>query len=283
MYLVFDIGGTNTRLGISKDGKKLAATHKFKTPKHAEEGIAEIAREARTLLAGEKLVAIGGGIRSPLSEDRNMILDDPVLEGWVGKPIRTALEQIFSVPVFIGNDAAMVGLGEAHYGAGRGHDIVAYLTISTGVGGARIVHGRIDETNIGFEPGKQIVDLDATKVGGGARTLEELISGTSLEARRGVKPYDIPQDDPVWDELARYLAVGLMNTVAYWSPDVIVIGGSMMIGDPRIPLAATRLSLSGILKGHMPCPPIFDATLKDEGGLYGSMVYVGQQIRRKKR
>ena len=34
----------------------------------------------------------------------------------------------------------MVGLGEAVHGAGRGNCIVMYMTISTGVGGARIVH-----------------------------------------------------------------------------------------------------------------------------------------------
>ena len=50
----------------------------------------------------------------------------------------------------------------------------------------------------------------------------------------GVKPYEIPQADAIWDQLAYYLAHGLRNSILYWSPDVIVLGGSMIIGDPRI-------------------------------------------------
>jgi glucokinase len=50
------------------------------------------------------------------------------------------------------------GLGEAVFGAGKGREIVVYMTISTGVGGARIVGGKIDASAMGFEPGHQIID-----------------------------------------------------------------------------------------------------------------------------
>src|SRR4030066_415253 len=44
-------------------------------------------------------------------------------------------------------------------GAGKGFNIVAFLTIGTGVGGARIVGGKPDANVFGFEPGHQIIDL----------------------------------------------------------------------------------------------------------------------------
>ena len=60
----------------------------------------------------------------------------------------------------IANDTAVVGLGEAHRGAGIGYNIVTYITVSTGVGGTRIVDGRIDRRIYGFEPGHQTIDID---------------------------------------------------------------------------------------------------------------------------
>lgn len=59
--------------------------------------------------------------------------------------------------MFLANDADLVGLGEAVYGAGKGYKVVAYFTVSTGVGGARIVNKRIDKGVFSFEPGWQYV------------------------------------------------------------------------------------------------------------------------------
>jgi len=110
-------------------------------------------------------------------------------------------------------------------------------------------------------------------------TLENLVSGTALEKRRGVKPYEISQDDGVWDELAGYLAHGIKNTIMYWSPDIIVLGGSMVVGDPRIFLKDIVRHTEDLLGNLVPCPPIVDAALRDEGGLYGAMVLISQHIK----
>lgn len=280
MYVLFDIGGTKTRVAISADLQTLAAVLKYDTPSQFEEGVRQLALKAKILLEGKPITLAAGGIRGPLSKEHDRILTDTVLTDWVEKPLLKSLEQALGAPVVLENDAALAGLGEVHFGSGRGHDIVAYYTVSTGVGGARIVHGTIDAASAGFEPGKQVIDLDATKEGGEADTLEEIISGEALEQRRGVKPYEIPQSDPVWEELARSLAFGLKNTVAFWSPDAIVLGGSMIVGDPRILLEPVRLHLGGLLKGLMPCPPVFDAKFRDEGGLYGAMVLARQHNER---
>ena len=173
----------------------------------------------------------------------------------------------------------MVGLGEAIYGAGMGSKIMAYHTVSTGVGGVRIVQEKIDESTIGFEPGKQVLDIDRSVLGKDkVNSLENLVSGGALEEMRGVKPYEIPQSDEIWNQLAFYLSRGLHNTITYWSPDRIVLGGSMIVGNPRIMLEDivryTQESLGMIL----PCPEIVDGTLEDEGGLYGAMALLKQKL-----
>lgn len=278
MYLLFDIGGTKTRLALTRDQRSIEAQVKFDTPKRFDDAVARLGEEGRRLAGGGSITAAAGGIRGRIDRKAGGVAGDVVLSDFVGKPLRDSLAREWGTStVELENDASLAGLGEAHFGAGKGFHIVAYYTVSTGVGGARIVEGKIDDSSHGFEPGNQVIDLDTTVGGQGADTLEELISGTALEGRRGVKPYDIPQADPVWDELARYLAVGLKNTVTFWSPDAIVLGGSMVVGDPRIPLTSVRLHMNALLTGLMPAPPVFDAAFRDEGGLYGAMALLKEK------
>ncbi len=276
-YVLFDIGGTNTRVAVSDDLKTFKKPIKFKTPSNFEEGI-KLITEAAKELAGKDIVGMAGGVRGILTEDRQMIAHDDILSGWIEEPLLKKLEKNLKTKIYLENDAAIVGLGEAHFGAGKGAEIMVYHTVSTGVGGAKIESGMIDSYNVGFEPGRQILDIDRTILGDDILpTLENLVSGTALEQRTGQKPYDIPQSDAIWDQLAYYLAHGLRNTVLYWSPDLIVLGGSMIVGDPRILLNDIRKHTQAVLGEDVPCPLIKDAELGDEGGLYGAMALLSQQ------
>lgn len=272
MYILFDIGGTKMRV-VSADRKKLLVDPVVvSTPKDFNEGMETLKRIIDNIKGEEKIDAIVGGIAGPLSPEKTGLVNSPNLPGWVGQNIKSTLEESYKVPVSLENDAALVGLGEANYGAGRGKNIVAYLTISTGVGGARFVGGNIDESSLGFEPGHQIIDPDnslcPTCEG---NDLEAYISGTAIEKRYGMKPYEI-HDDAVWDELAKFLAYGLNNTIVHWSPDIVVLGGSMM-KEVGIPIPAVVKHLAEIMKIFPTIPPIVQAELADFGGLYGALSY----------
>ncbi len=60
----------------------------------------------------------------------------------------------------------------------------------------------------------------------------------------------------------------------FWSPDVIVLGGSMITGDPSIPLDITEAHLKEILKIYPELPAIKKAELGDSGGLHGALEYI---------
>ncbi len=279
MYILFDIGGTKTRIAFSADLQSFEPAVKFDTPPQYYEGLKAVTEGIEKVRQGRKIKVIAGGIRGPLNHEKTGIVSETVLRDWVGRSIVGDLKTEFGVPVYLENDTALVGLGEVAFGAGKGYDIVAYHTVSTGVGGARFVHGKLDVVSVGFEPGHQTLDIDRTILGHHTLpTLENLISGTALEKRRGVKPYEISQDDAVWDQLASYFAHGLKNTIVYWSPHAIVLGGSMIIGDPRITLESIIRHTNDVLGGLLPCPVIVDAVLKDEGGLYGAMALISQKL-----
>lgn len=277
-YILFDIGGTKTRVAHSDTLTTFETPVKFETPVSYREGLKAITSVIDDIARTKGITAIAGGIRGPLNHEKTGIVSESVLVDWVGRNIVGDLHARYHVPVTLENDTAVVGLGETVFGAGKGCDIVAYHTVSTGVGGARFVHGALDTASMGFEPGHQILDLDRSILGQQIpHTLQNLVSGSALEKRRGVKPYDIAQNDPVWDELARYLAHGLKNTIVYWSPDIIVLGGSMVVGDPRILRDDIERHTKEVVGDLLPCPPIVDAKLRDEGGLYGAMVLIKRQ------
>ncbi len=282
MYILFDIGGTNMRIALSKDGVTFGEPKVISTPKDFDLGMFALKNLATELLAGEKAIAAGGGIAGTLSRDKTKFLNGPHLQGWNGKPIKVALEEAFGVPTFIENDTAIVGLGEAVAGSGKGYPIVVYITVSTGVGGVRIVNESIDVSAMGFEPGHQIIDADGTlcktTVCGCGLDFESAISGTAISARYGMKPFEIT-DEAFWEEMARILAYGLNNSIVHWSPDVVVIGGSMMkkIG---IPIDRVRAHLNGILHIYPELPVIVHSALEDFGGLHGALYFVKQNMKK---
>ncbi len=278
-YILFDIGGTNMRVALSRDGATFGEPKIIPTPKDFDAGMLAMKNIATELSGGEKIAAAGGGIAGALSRDRSMFLNGPHLPGWNAKPIKQGLEAALGAPCFVENDTAIVALGEATAGAGKGHEIVAYITVSTGVGGARIVKERIDVSAMGFEPGHQIIDADGTlckgTVCGTGFDLEGAISGTAISARYNKKPYEI-EDAAFWEEMARVLAYGLNNTIVHWSPDIVVIGGSMMkkIG---IPIERVRAHLKGVLRIYPELPIIEHSALGDIGGIHGALAYVNQK------
>ncbi len=276
MHLLLDIGGTKLRIAFSKDGKRFAGKPVIaNTPENFKTGMALI----------KKAVAGRPGIKSAIcgiagSFDRNKtkLVSSPNLPGWIGKPIKAELGNITGAPVRLENDADLAGLGEAVFGAGKKDRIVAYLTISTGVGGTRIVDKKIDAGVFGFEPGQQIIDLSKWKPGAPSRsgTLEKFISGADMEKKYGKRPADI-KSRSAWEEKARLLAVGLYNTARFWSPDIIILGGSMITKKVGIPLSRVKYHFGKK-------PSVFSKTLKltkaklgEYSGLYGAMALLKQK------
>jgi len=233
---------------------------------------------AREVAGGTDIEAVAGGLAGTLNAERTELLYSPNLGGWQGRPFVDTIAHELDAPVYLDNDGAVVGLGEAHDGAGKGAGIMGYITVSTGVGGSRIVDGKVDRRTHSFEPGHQV--MNATEAVGGAdmATLEDLVSGTALELRFGKKAYEVT-DPTLWDEeLPAILAYGLYNVSLLWAPDVIVLGGSMMTGDPAISVSATQDKLDTLLSVYSATPTLRKAELEDIGGIHGAAVFVRTQL-----
>jgi len=273
MYLLFDIGGTKMRLAISRDGRTFDEPSIVNTPRDFEEGMALFEKITLKLSNKEKINAVAGGIAGPLDREKTKLINSPNISGWFNKPLKKTIQRLVNAPVFIENDAAIIGLGEAVVGAGKRTGIVVYITISTGVGGVRIVDGKIDRNSFGFEPGHQIIVIDGNPCScSGNGHLESYVSGSVIEKNMGKKG-EIIKDSAFWDEVTKYLAIGLNNTIVHWSPDIVVLGGSVM---ESISIDRVRFYLKKVLKIFPQSPPVEKAKLRDLGGLYGALIFLQQ-------
>lgn len=239
----------------------------FETPQNYEAGIKLFAETALHLARQQPIKSIAIGVPGVLTEKKNGLFRAPHLEGWQCKDISGDLGTLLKAPIYIENDTALVGLGEATVGAGVGSRIIAYYTVSTGVGGVRIVNNRIDTTSVGFEPGHQVIFVNDTP-----HELEDIVSGTAVKATYGRNPRDI-EDPVVWEHMARMFAYGLYNTIMHWSPDTIVLGGSMF-KEVGISVDRVRAHVTRLMKNYPKIPEIKKATLGDIGGLYGGLSYL---------
>lgn len=265
--LTFDIGGSKIRICVSHDGKTLSETAVHPTPKKFVDGIHLFHAVAEELAHGRAITGVAGGIAGPLDSKKTMLVNSPNIPGWIRKPLVPQLQKTFHCPVILGNDAELCGLGEAHFGAGKGSSILAYITVSTGVGGSRIVDGKIDRSAMGFEPGHQVIGI--RKDG----ELEHLVGGKRFERKYHKKPYEV-HSRVIWTHMSEILARGLINVCVFWSPDRIVIGGSM-IKQPGILFPVVNAYLKKNLK-IFPLPPkVIPAKLGDFGGLYGGLALAG--------
>lgn len=261
MYLLFDIGGTHTRFALSHDHQSISEVKIIDTPKNYFDVINTYKIVVTDLIKGEKITGMCGGVPGVLDDQKGVLVSAPHLPDWIQKPFKDEFQRALEAPLFLENDAALAGLGEAVYGAGQGKSIVAYLTVSTGVGGVRVVDGKIDKSAYNFEPGHQIVDLE------NMLQLEDLISGTALGNRYHQKPEEIT-DEQVWNEVAKHLAVGLHNTTVYWSPHIIVLGGSV---SKSLPIEKAQEYFKEYAKLYPALPEVQKSKLIDISGLYGAL------------
>lgn len=259
MYVLIDVGGTNIRVSTIEHLDTIGEPRMFSTPKDPEEAIRYIQSVIDEDRNGREVSHIVIGLPGIIDASGNLYRA-PNLSTWEGFPIKRRLSDYFHAQVHIENDAALVGLGEAVYGAGKEGMIVGYLTISTGVGGVRIVGKHIDTATFTFEPGKMIR---------AKRTIESIISGTAFKNRFHTHPKNV-HSPKVWELEAEEVAEFVATASAFWSPDTLVLGGSMM---KDIPLTRVEKYMKEYLVYLPATPKLYRGVLGDYGGVWGALAY----------
>lgn len=270
MKIIADIGGTKTRIAGSSDLMGFSEPIIYDTPRDYKSAIRTFTETAQKIASSERVDGVQVGIRGNVLRERGGIKDTHVLTDWSEKPFCHDIATALSAHVEIENDVATVALGEAHFGAGKDASIVVYITVSTGVNGCRIVDGKIDRSRQGFEVGGQYLNIEPTI------TFEEMVSGGTVQKQYNMHPRDLGKDNELWDELAVLCAYGVHNTILHWSPDRVVLGGSMF-NEIGISVPKVAEEVRKVMKKFNDVPDIVHSSLGDLGGLWGAMALLRQR------
>jgi len=253
-----DIGGTKIAVGIvDNDGNVLSRMQSPTDPDRYELGIEVIARMLResAAKAGVALSGIGIGSTGPVDPIRGEFGDVDFLPGWRGKSPVKDLAEVFNVRVALENDGDAAALAEAGWGAGRNRTRMIYITVGTGIGGGIILDGQLYRGVDGAHPevGHQVIDPAGPECSCGFRGCwESLAAGPAMVAwleahapaaylhRPGITAQKICELAKEGDAVAlqaveheaHYLGLGLANLINLFTPDAIVLSGSVMKSAP---------------------------------------------------
>lgn len=245
-----DIGGTSAKIGVILEGK-VVRQERIPTGSELDYELfmEETGKRIRALCAEYSAERAGISSCGLIDKRSGSILYSNNIR-WEKKRIAADLAQRTGLAVRIANDAKCAALAEAVLGAGKGYGRVCMITLGTGVGGAFIRGGRLDE---GTGRGSAYADGDGilghitvehngrectcgrrgcleayASAGAIVRTYQER-TGYELSAR------EIFERARTGERAAKetvalfthYLGEGLVSLVNVLRPEIVVIGGGV--------------------------------------------------------
>ena len=94
-------------------------------------------------VAKERLIGAGVALSGPIDSTTGFVSSTAILPGWVGVHPASWLRDRLGIPVSVQNDAQLGALAESVLGAGRDATEMAYVMLSSGIGGGLILGGRL--------------------------------------------------------------------------------------------------------------------------------------------
>jgi glucokinase len=249
-----DIGGTKIAVGMVNDSGRVLSRKEMPTDAASyANGLAAIAGMLRETAqtAGVEFTGIGIGSTGPVDPFSGKFGEVDFLPGWRGQNPGTDLAHMFKVRVALENDADAAALAEAGWGAGKNKSRLIYVTVGTGIGGGIVFDGRLYRGVDGAHPelGHQVIDPSGPLCSCGYRGCwESLAAGPAMVAwLEANAPAEYPHrkqltakrvcqlaqedDTPARQAVEReayYMGLGLANLINLFTPDVIVLSGSVM-------------------------------------------------------
>ncbi|HVQ88253.1 MAG TPA: ROK family glucokinase [Actinomycetes bacterium] len=184
-----DIGGTKLAAGVVDEaGNILERIHRPTPDGDADSVTAIFVDVVKEFRSRHQIDAIGIGVAAMIDATRSQVLFAANL-GWIDVPLRATVETKTGLPTVIENDANAAAWGEFRFGAGRGVQHLAVVTVGTGLGCGVIVEGTIQHgfSGCASEVGHLRVVPGGLACGCGAHgCLEQYASGDALvrEAQR---------------------------------------------------------------------------------------------------
>jgi glucokinase len=248
-----DLGGTFIKFALVSDSGEICFTSKLSIGSSAtRDDILKTIRKAIDMsleMASHKNLPVSGiGIGSPgVCCDGVVVGGADNLNGWVDVHLSEMFSAEFNLPVLIDNDANVMGLGEAVFGAARDCFDVIFLTVGTGIGGAIVADGKLygGYKNRGTEMGHVTIDHKGIACNCGGRGCLEAYASTGALLRQYAEATGKNESEldgfylvqqfkggeeaaiKCMEEHTDYLGHGIAGFINTFAPQKVVIGGGI--------------------------------------------------------
>lgn len=266
-----DVGGTKIAVSlIDLEGNILASIRQPTDIASSEATLDSIANAVKLLIEKYQLEfrsfdALGFGIPGLVDAKKGVGIASVNL-GWENVQVRSGLESRLGIRCSIDNDVRTGAMGEARFGVAKGRKDLVYLNIGTGISAVIILNGKfyLGTNGLAGEIGHSVLipDGPACKCGGRGcfeavasgpaiveRALEKIKAGQeSILAPYGFDPSLTLTAEKVFDaviqndlvsvetikEVGTWMAYSLEYLALAYDPEVIVIGGGVVLGSPLL-------------------------------------------------
>ena len=297
--LGIDLGGTNTKLGLVKQGHGLVEHLSVAT--RVEEGPEAATRQwmnaVKPWFQKYNIIGIGIGSPGPLDRQKGTLYKSPNLPGWEGFSFTEALQKQTGKPTLLDKDATVSALGEWKYGEGKGLTDLIVVTLGTGIGTGVISGNQILRGSAGYAPeiGHMVVDLNGPVCKCGRRGCLEAFTGavaTSLrydELRGQTENASIAEifararagelaANTVIHQWIRALAVALGNMVNVFNPQKIILTGGVAQSWTFVEAEIQKILLHEAFEPSLKCVEIVQSKLGNDGALLGAASLAESQL-----
>lgn len=318
LAIAIDIGGTRIKAGLLSREGTLLSIQRCCTPENAkpEDIVQEIFRllgelECDSGVRAQETMGVGISIACFITAEGRVTATAHLSREWMGYDLRARLLRDMDTSYYFSLDTPAPTLGEAYYGAGRGHHNFCYVTVSTGIGAGIVANGSYFTGGLGWAGGLGHIIIDETSsrvcAGCGNHGCLETFAATQgiLETARhqlrsypnsyllpylnsgSLTPYHIYEaalaNDPasvaIWQEVGHALGIGLVNLINIVSPTRVVIGGGISQAGDFLLEPARKVVRERSFPPHHREAEIVQAQLGDMSGLYGAAAMVFHNIR----
>lgn len=289
-----DFGGTKLAIGFVDDAGRVLGSARLPTP---PEGPAEVARAAadalsslsdRLSISWASLAGIGSTVPG-LADSANGVLRFAPTQGWRDVPFAAMLSEATGLSARIANDVNACALAEQRVGLARGCSNVLWITISTGIGAALVLDGRLFEgpRALAGEIGHMAIKLGGPRCGCGRNgCLQAVASGAAIRKRaiecglRTAGAREVFECAAAGDKVARaivdevhlHVGLALSHAANLLDLDLIVIGGGVAesLDEKRLEQAIQAHAI--MLPEH--APAVVRTALRSDAALIGAGLLV---------
>jgi glucokinase len=274
--LAIDVGGTKFTLAVF-DGDRMVRRESRATDREAGRDwmLRQLGALLRDWTRELHIDRCGIGFGGPVSFDKQRVVMSTHAGGWGDFDLPGFVEDIAGVRPIMDNDANAGALGEALYGAGRGHLPLFYMTLSTGIGGGIVLpDGSVYRGSDSYagEIGHLNVRPDGPLCLCGAYgCLERMCCGLWLERDHGRSAKELMQDAAFVGQYVVDLARGLKAAIMLLNPARIVIGGGICKAGDALFVPLRRELRQQITAWSQARLDVVPAALADDSVLYGAL------------